>query len=167
MSNHRGGRKLFGETVLLQDWDKESEGEGAAQYWELFLDLLLVAAASCVADQFKETADFAEFALFYLILVNGWMLYTHHITSRFEDASLAHSMLLFLYMSGFGYSIVNVGYAHASACRGCSAPKGQYFDHAGQHGPLHTASTVFLRHTCSFDFDDHGRLDCRVWLGQQ
>ena len=39
------GRRLRGAPVLLQDWDEEVE-EGAAQYWELFLDLLLV-AASC------------------------------------------------------------------------------------------------------------------------
>lgn len=105
---------LFGETVLLQDWDSESE-ERSAQYWELFLDLLLVAAASCIADQFKENANVFEFALFYFIVVNGWFLYTHHFTSRFEDASLAHSMLLFFYFVGFGYSIVNVGYEHMSA----------------------------------------------------
>ena len=113
MPGHRGGRKLFGHTILLQDWDRESE-EGAAEYWELFLDLLLVAAASCIADQFNEDEQFGEFTLFYLIMVNGWMLYSHHFTTRFEDASLAHSMLLFLYFIGFGYSVVNVGYEHAS-----------------------------------------------------
>ena len=47
------GRRLFGAPVLLQDWDSEAE-EGAAQYWELFLDLLLVAAASSLTDDFKE-----------------------------------------------------------------------------------------------------------------
>lgn len=115
MSGHRrGGRKLFGKTTLLQDWDKEAE-EGAAQYWELFLDLLLVAAASCVADQFKEDESFWNFALFYIILVNGWMLYTHHFTTRFQDASMAHSMLLLVYFCGFGYSSVSVGQEHASA----------------------------------------------------
>jgi low temperature requirement protein LtrA len=110
----RGGRRLFGETILLQDWDRLAD-EGAAQYWELFLDLLLVAAASCLADQYKEDENFGEFVQFYLILVNGWALYTHHITSRFEDASLAHSMLLFVFFVGFGYSSVNVGLEHASA----------------------------------------------------
>mmetsp|Transcript_7084 Transcript_7084/g.17310 ORF Transcript_7084/g.17310 Transcript_7084/m.17310 type:complete len:80 (+) Transcript_7084:92-331(+) len=61
-------RRLAAKPVLLQDWAEEggekathactnsSEGGGrAAQYWELFLDLVLVAAASNVADGFKET----------------------------------------------------------------------------------------------------------------
>ena len=109
MSNSASGRKLFGAPVLLQDWDKEAE-EGAAQYWELFLDLLLVAAASSIADEFKEhltLSGFLDYAVMYLIIVNGWMLYTHHITTRFEDASLAHSLVLFVYLLGFGACIVN------------------------------------------------------------
>jgi len=108
MSSRGEGRKLFGAPILLQDWDKEAE-EAAAQYWELFLDLLLVAAASSVADQFKEDEDFASFVLYFLILVNGWTLYSLHITSRIEDSSLAHSLVLFVYFFGFGLSIVNVG----------------------------------------------------------
>lgn len=108
MSQRGGGRKLFGAPVLLQDWDREAE-EGAAQYWELFLDLLLVAAASALADNFKEDHEFASFALYFFVVVNGWNLYTHHITTRFEDASLAHSLVLFAYFYGFGLAIVNVG----------------------------------------------------------
>jgi hypothetical protein len=109
-------RSLFGSPVLLQDWDSEAE-EGAAHYFELFLDLLLVAAASSVADQFKQDETFGEFSVFYFIMVNGWMLYTHHISTRFEDTSLAHSMLLFCYFIGFGYSIVNADFndVHAFA----------------------------------------------------
>ena len=108
MSRSSSGRKLFGSPILLQDWDREAE-EGAAQYWELFLDLLLVAAASSLADHFKEDQDFWSFALYFFILVNGWNLYTHHITTRFQDASLAHSLVLFVYFIGFGVCIVNVG----------------------------------------------------------
>ena len=102
------GRRLFGAPVLLQDWDRAAE-EGAAQYWELFLDLLLVAGASALADQLKEDERVGHFALYYLVVVNGWNLYTHHITTRFEDASLAHAMLLLVYFYGFGLEIVNVG----------------------------------------------------------
>ena len=111
------GRRLFGAPVLLQDWDREAE-EGAAQYWELFLDLLLVAGASSLADQFKENLNaygLGEFTVFYLLLVDSWLLYTHHITSRFEDSSLAHSMVLFVYCVGFGGAIVNTGYADVQA----------------------------------------------------
>lgn len=82
MSNH-GGRKLFGAPILLQDWDQENEKGDATQYWELFLDLLLVAAASALADQFKNDQDFFGFVVYFLILINSWNLYTHHITTRF------------------------------------------------------------------------------------
>lgn len=103
------GRMLFGAPVLLQDWDREAEH--AFQYWELFLDLLLVASASAVTDQFKEHLGFAEFVVFYVSLLNGWLLYTHHITARFQDSSFLHSMNLFLYFVGFGLCNVNTGYA--------------------------------------------------------
>mmetsp|Transcript_33787 Transcript_33787/g.73221 ORF Transcript_33787/g.73221 Transcript_33787/m.73221 type:complete len:369 (-) Transcript_33787:1364-2470(-) len=111
------GRRLLGAPVLLQDWDAEAE-EGAAQYWELFLDLLLVAAASSIADEFKNDltpGGFAHFVVMYVILVNGWLLYTHHITSRFEDTSLVHSFVLFVYLVGFGTCIVNASFEDARA----------------------------------------------------
>jgi hypothetical protein len=75
--------------------------------------LLLVAAASSLTDQFKENltvVGFGEFVSFYAIVLNGWLLYTHHITSRFQDNSLAHAMVLFFYCIGFGICIVNTGY---------------------------------------------------------
>jgi low temperature requirement protein LtrA len=111
------GRKLFGAPVLLQDWDDAVE-VGAFQYWELFLDLLLVAAASSITDQWKDnltTVGFGEFVVFYMIILNGWLLYTHHITARFQDNSLAHSMVLFFYCIGFGICIVNTGYDYVES----------------------------------------------------
>jgi low temperature requirement protein LtrA len=105
-----GGRMFYGPVQLLQDWDQAFTAEGAStQYFELFIDLLLVAAASSIADTFKEHHDLGEFVLAYTIILNGWFLYSHHITTRFEDSSFVHSLLLFLYMSGFGWTIVNVG----------------------------------------------------------
>ena len=101
--------------VLWQDWDEEAE-EKSAQYWELFTDLLMVAAASAIADIFKEQQDlhgFAEFALFYLLIMNGWLLCTHHFMSRFHEASLLHSCILFFFLLGMASSIVNVGYDRA------------------------------------------------------
>jgi len=86
MPHGSSGRKLIGAPILLQDWDSVAE-EGAAQYWELFLDLLLVAAASSIADQFKETlsdeGSFWEFIVFFSVAMNAWLLYTHHYTARF------------------------------------------------------------------------------------
>lgn len=43
-------------------------------------------------------------------MMNGWILYSHHYSTRFKDASLAHSLVLFVYVFGFGVSIVNVGF---------------------------------------------------------
>jgi low temperature requirement protein LtrA len=130
--HHTRGRKLFGSPVLLQDWDDDVE-VGAFQYWELFLDLLLVAAASSITDQFKANltvVGFGEFVVFYAIILNGWLLYTHHITSRFQDNSLAHSMVLFFYCIGFGICIVNVGY--------------QYFEYFCWGAVLQRASVVIM-----------------------
>lgn len=109
-------RKVFGAPVLSQDWDSEAEDAGAA-YWELFLDLLLVAAATATADGFKEhlsLAGLAEFCVVYYIFVNGWLLYTHHITTRFNDGSLLHSFNLFVFLLGFAYSVVNAGFETAA-----------------------------------------------------
>jgi hypothetical protein len=42
------GRRLVGKPRLWQDWDQEAD-EGSARYWELFNDLIMVAAASATA----------------------------------------------------------------------------------------------------------------------
>eukprot|EP00527_Entomoneis_sp_CCMP2396_P005541 CAMPEP_0198144874 /NCGR_PEP_ID=MMETSP1443-20131203/19115_1 /TAXON_ID=186043 /ORGANISM="Entomoneis sp., Strain CCMP2396" /LENGTH=440 /DNA_ID=CAMNT_0043808357 /DNA_START=44 /DNA_END=1366 /DNA_ORIENTATION=+ len=102
------GRKLIGSPVLLQDWDDDAE-EGAAKYWELFLDLLMVAAASAVADGLKENPTwngFNDFLILYFLFVNGWMLYTH-VTTRFEDGTFLHAMVLFVFILGNAICIVN------------------------------------------------------------
>jgi low temperature requirement protein LtrA len=102
------GRKLIGPPVLLQDWDNEAE-EGAAKYWELFLDLLMVAAASAVADGLKENPTLQgvnDFIVLYLLFVNAWMLYTN-LTTRFEDSTFLHSMILFVFILGNAICIVN------------------------------------------------------------
>jgi len=68
-------RRLFGPTILLQDWGDTSEGfnntGNSSHYWELFIDLLLVAAASSIADTFKESHSVSQFTLSYMIVVNG------------------------------------------------------------------------------------------------
>jgi len=106
------GRRLVGTAVLWQDWDQEA-GEGTVRYWELFTDLLMVAAASAIADNLQEEQSmegFGEFALLYFAIVNGWLLYTHHYTSRFEETSLMHSFVLFFFLLGMAVAIVNASY---------------------------------------------------------
>jgi low temperature requirement protein LtrA len=110
------GRKLIGGPVLLQDWDSEAE-EAAAKYWELFLDLLMVAAASAVADGLKENPTMKgiqEFVLLTLFFINAWNLYTN-ITTRFEDGTFLHILVLFIFILGNGVCIVNANLEDATA----------------------------------------------------
>jgi low temperature requirement protein LtrA len=109
------GKQLVGTAVLWQDRDEESE-EIAVGYWELFTDLLLVAAASSIADNFIQSQNwqgFLEFTILYAIMVNGWLLYTHHYTSRFEETSLLHSFVLLFFLLGMAASIVNARFETA------------------------------------------------------
>jgi len=120
------GRRLFSVPVLLQDWHQVGEGghnnnngggggegeEGAARYWELFVDLLMVAGASAISEEWEHdpTAEgFSRFALYYLIVVQGWIIYNHHYMSRFDDHSLTHFVVLFFYLLGTAGTIVNLG----------------------------------------------------------
>ena len=103
------GRRLFGQVLLLQDWGEEA-ADSTPRYWELFTDLLLVAAASSMADGFQSQQNWfglLEFVLLYSAMVHGWLLYTHHYTSRFIESSLFHSAILFLYLLGMAATIVN------------------------------------------------------------
>jgi len=82
-------------------------------YWELFSDLLLVAAASSIAENLEEEPNFKgwiKFAILYFIFINGWLLYVHHYNTRFVDSSLAHCLTLFFYYLGMAGSIVNADF---------------------------------------------------------
>lgn len=111
------GRRLFSTATLRQDWHVEATAVNPG-YWELFVDLLLVAAASAMADTFKEDQSWhgmCEFLLIYMAIINGWLLYTHHYTSRFHEASLGHTLVLFFYLLGMAVTIVNASYETAAA----------------------------------------------------
>jgi low temperature requirement protein LtrA len=116
MSNNGANlRHLFGEPVLLQDWDDHAE-EASVEHWELFLDLLLVAASGAIADEFQENLTlhgFLQFVVFFFIMINAWILYTHHYESRFTDASFVHSLVLCPFFCGFGLCIVSASYEDA------------------------------------------------------
>jgi len=107
------GRRLFSAPTLWQDWGDDPQ-HGDAKYWELFTDLLLVAAASAVADNLRNNLTLSgvvEFVCLYMIITGGWLMYSHHYTSRFNDASLNHSVLLFFFLVGMAVTIVNASYA--------------------------------------------------------
>jgi low temperature requirement protein LtrA len=87
-------------------------------YWELFVDLLLVAAASSMADTLLEHQTLSglfEFFLLYMAIIHSWLLYTHHYTSRFKEASLVHTLILLVYMFGMAVTIVNASFRTAAA----------------------------------------------------
>lgn len=110
------GRKLYGVPVLLQDWDTEAD-ELSSKYWELFLDLLLVAASSAIADGFSANPTWMgllEFASLYTVVVNGYMAYSPQHTTRFEDASLLHSAVLFPYLLGISICTINASFVTAA-----------------------------------------------------
>jgi hypothetical protein len=79
----------------------------------------MVAAASAVADGLKENptaSGINQFIVLYLIFVNGWFLYTHHhITTRFEDNSFLHAMILFIFILGNAICIVNASFETTQA----------------------------------------------------
>jgi len=108
------GRRLFSAPTLWQDWGDDPQ-HGDAKYWELFTDLLLVAAASSIADTLRNDLSISgviEFASIYMVICGGWLMYTHQYTSRFNDASLTHSLLLFIFLIGMAITIVNASYEH-------------------------------------------------------
>ena len=115
------GRKLFNPPTLLQDWDTDAE-ELSSKYWELFLDLLLVAASAAIADQLAANPTYAgilEFVTLYLVVVNSYMYYTPAFTTRFEDSSLVHYGMLFPYFLGISICTVNASFQTArSFCIG-------------------------------------------------
>mmetsp|Transcript_21397 Transcript_21397/g.41955 ORF Transcript_21397/g.41955 Transcript_21397/m.41955 type:complete len:452 (+) Transcript_21397:202-1557(+) len=116
-------RRLWSRPTVAAEWDEEHE-ERSAQWWELFLDLVIVAAVANVADGLKETLEgtpgaevrvgisvfdfIMEFSLFF----TGWLEYTLH-TTRFLDTSFLHSLLLFGFFLGTSGMVVNAGTSEA------------------------------------------------------
>ena len=111
------GRRLYGQVSLWQDWEEEAV-DSTPKYWELFADLLLVAAASSMADNFQSKQTwfgFLEFVFLYSVIMHGWIMYTHHYTSRFLETSLFHTCILFFYLLGMAGTIVNASLETAHA----------------------------------------------------
>jgi len=134
-------RRLFGPTILLQDWGDTSEGfnntGNSSHYWELFIDLLLVAAASSIADTFKESHSVSQFTLSYMIVVNGWFLYSYHLSTRFDDSTFVTSLVLFIYLVGFGWSTANIrDYSQYSDANGDSVTTDADRDYSDAYDPI-------------------------------
>ena len=105
-------RTLFQKPTLCASADGEYE-EKAAEWFELLLDLVLVAACAAIADALKEdlTADgFYTFTSSFGLVITGWHAYTR-FTTRFNDSSLVHSALLFVFIFAFAGMSVSAGSA--------------------------------------------------------
>jgi low temperature requirement protein LtrA len=102
------GRSIVSQAGVWHEWDEEYEERGSG-WWELFVDLLLVAACANVADQFKDDSTWTGLAVFVLQLTqfdSGWLHYTL-FSSRYHDDSLFHSFLLFVYLLGTAVAVVH------------------------------------------------------------
>uniref|UniRef100_A0A7S3A8M8 Low temperature requirement protein A n=2 Tax=Rhodosorus marinus TaxID=101924 RepID=A0A7S3A8M8_9RHOD len=101
-------RTLIAKPRLLADWGEEYE-ERAAEWWELFLDLVFVAAASNTADSLKEDLSWSGLLAFFVLFsffYSGWSFYTFHQT-RYYGNSMYHLALLYFYILGTAGMVVN------------------------------------------------------------
>ncbi|KAF0694303.1 Aste57867_14815 [Aphanomyces stellatus] len=96
-------RTFMSQPSLSADWSGEYE-EKSAQWFELFLDLIMVAACSNVTEKLKEDLSFHGF-LYFVLLTTAytmtWMLFTN-FHARFNEKSLLHYAYLYLLLSGLG-----------------------------------------------------------------
>ncbi|KAF0689420.1 Aste57867_19126 [Aphanomyces stellatus] len=96
-------RTFVSQPTLSADWSGEYE-EKSAEWYELFLDLLLVAAFSNVSDKLKESLTIHGFGVFVIVTtayVMTWMLFTN-FHARYNVSSLLHYAYLYVLLAGLG-----------------------------------------------------------------
>mmetsp|Transcript_3014 Transcript_3014/g.5670 ORF Transcript_3014/g.5670 Transcript_3014/m.5670 type:complete len:470 (+) Transcript_3014:270-1679(+) len=109
-----GFRKLWSVPIVTAEWNTEYE-ERSADWWELFVDLIIVAAATNVADTLKEDMSWhglVWFCIVFSLFFSGMNLYSQY-TTRYLDTSLLHSFFLFLYLYGTAVMVVNANVEYA------------------------------------------------------
>ncbi|KAF0687179.1 Aste57867_21035 [Aphanomyces stellatus] len=85
------------------DWNGNYE-EKSAQWFELFMDLIMVAACANVADKLKDdlTHDgFLNYLLVFTMYVASWQKYTF-FNARFSEDSFVHYSMLYVLLAGLG-----------------------------------------------------------------
>ncbi|KAF0685781.1 Aste57867_22389 [Aphanomyces stellatus] len=90
------------------DWKGDYE-EKAAEWFELFLDLMMVAVCSNVAHKLEAHLDghgVANFLFMFSLYFATWQLYTHY-NARFNESSLLHYVLLFGLLCGIGGMVLS------------------------------------------------------------
>ncbi|OQR92444.1 hypothetical protein ACHHYP_03698 [Achlya hypogyna] len=100
-------RTFYGCATLSADWSGDYE-EKSAGWFELFLDLIMVAACASVADALKEDVSVDGFAHFFcmsFLYVSCWQMYTL-FNARYSETSLLHYAFLYLFLVGLGTMIL-------------------------------------------------------------
>jgi len=92
-------RRIRSHPTYCADVSGEYEDK-TAEWFELFLDLIYVAACSNVAENLKEDVSsegLFEFIVIFLFFTSGWHMYTFFNT-RFNDSSIEHHGYLVLFI---------------------------------------------------------------------
>ncbi|KAF0694302.1 Aste57867_14814 [Aphanomyces stellatus] len=96
-------RTFLSQPSLSADWSGDYE-EKSAEWFELFLDLVMVAACSNVAEALKEDLSvrgFVYFVFLTTVYTVTWTQYTN-FHARFNEKSLLHYAYLYLWLVGLG-----------------------------------------------------------------
>ncbi|RHY83072.1 hypothetical protein DYB35_000712 [Aphanomyces astaci] len=96
-------RTFMSHPTLSANWSGEYE-EKSAEWFELFLDLIIVAACSNVTEKLKEDLTLSGLAYFVLVTsmyTSSWTLYTS-FHARFNEKSLLHYLWLYIWLAGLG-----------------------------------------------------------------
>lgn len=105
-------RLLYGVPQQAADYDEEYD-ERAAQWFELFVDLILVVAWTNVTDALYDSEHGIVRSLFlFWLSVNlvqaAWLKYMEYQT-RFIDESFVHTLQLFVFILGLAGMAIHVG----------------------------------------------------------
>lgn len=105
-------RKLYHKPRVAVDWSLDYEEE-AADWWELFVDLILVVACSNSTDALYESNGSLESIFYFLLTVNliqsGWLMHMNYgVRFEHEEESLAYSAENFVFMLGLAGMAIHV-----------------------------------------------------------
>mmetsp|Transcript_28330 Transcript_28330/g.55064 ORF Transcript_28330/g.55064 Transcript_28330/m.55064 type:complete len:447 (-) Transcript_28330:148-1488(-) len=103
-------RRLYHPPKTIADWDSEY-AERTSEWFELFVDLIMVIAFSRMAEFLVEdynAHNLGLFLLFFFLFQTSWIMYAMYCT-RFFDDSFLHTMYLILYLLGMSGMTIHVG----------------------------------------------------------
>eukprot|EP00466_Bigelowiella_natans_P002814 jgi/Bigna1/130468/aug1.11_g5176 len=108
-------RRLYRTPRTAVDWDDEYE-ERTSEWFELFVDLIMVIAFSRIADFLADEYSpdkISLFILFFTLFQSSWTLYMVYCT-RLYDNSFVHTIYLIVFLLGMAGMAIHVGNADLS-----------------------------------------------------